>query len=510
MLQYRSRFLQAEQLSPLLLCILDTLRVHRIRCLTSVGIFLGLFVAASAIASLGEREHTHAAVSGKAIEIDLALPGLDEQARLLDQQEQVFVTEERLRSGDSLGNLLSRLGATDPAALQFIRTDALASLLLKSRPGIDISARINHEGRLLWMRYPVVAIPSTTASTSAQQVPASRTRVARATSRRAAPTTKARRAAARSAVVSAPASATDAPMTQKTFVTIERSGQHFRATQQTLALERRVEYRSGVIQTSLYAAADKAGVPDEVVRDLADIFESQIDFYFNLRKGDAFRVAYETYSVQGRYSHTGRVLSAEIINRGRPLQAVWFETSPGRGNYYDLNGLSLKSSFLRTPLQYSRVSSGFSDARLHPIHMRWQAHTGVDYAAPTGTPVRAVSDGVVTFAGWQNGYGNVIYVKHSGIYSTVYAHLSRINPDARKGARISQGQFIGEVGSTGWATGPHLHYEVRLNNVPQNPLTVALPNASPIDRHLKPAFMAQVQQTRHQLALLSIAPVATR
>jgi murein DD-endopeptidase MepM/ murein hydrolase activator NlpD len=142
--------------------------------------------------------------------------------------------------------------------------------------------------------------------------------------------------------------------------------------------------------------------------------------------------------------------------------------------------------------------------------MRWRAHTGVDYAAPTGTPVRSVADGVVTFAGWQNGYGNVIFIKHSGSYSTVYAHLSRISPNARKGARVSQGQFIGDVGATGWATGPHLHYEVRINNVPQNPLTVALPSAAPIDRQLKPAFMAHVEQTRRQLALLSIAPVALR
>jgi murein DD-endopeptidase MepM/ murein hydrolase activator NlpD len=483
--------------------------LHRSRCFAATGVFLALFVAASAIASLGERSHTHAAVSGKEIEIRLALPGVEEQARFLQQQNQVFVAEERLRSSDSLGNLLQRLGATDPTALQFIRSDPLASRLLKSRPGIDISARVDDEGRLLWMRYPITqGADAARRVASAVVPPGARAQVRHAA--KTAPVTGLQQATARVASASDEGSATDRPVTKKSFVIVERAREGFRATEQTFELEQRVEYRSGMIQTSMYAAADKAGVPDEIVRHLADIFESELDFYFSLRKGDAFRVAYETYYLQGRFSHTGRVLSAEIINRGRPLQAIWFETSPGRGSYYNLNGRSLKASFLRTPLQYSRVSSGFSDSRLHPIHMRWQAHTGVDYAAPTGTPVRVVSEGVVTFSGWKNGYGNVIIVKHGGAYSTVYAHLSHISPSARKGARVSQGQFIGEVGSTGWATGPHLHYEVRINDVPQNPLTVALPNAAPIERHLKPAFMAHVQKSRHQLALLSIAPVALR
>lgn len=465
--------------------VLDILVAHRTFCLAAAGVLMALFVMASAIASLGDRSLNHAQVSGKEISLDLVLPDLEQQVRQLEQQDQVFVTEERLRGGDNIGNLMLRLGATDPAALQFIRTHPVASRLLKSRAGTDISAQISEDGRLLWLRFPVTTSTDVTPAPEWTKSP-------------------------RTAALVSGSSSLDRPVTKKTFVVIERVGERFRATEQTLELERRVEYRSGMIQTSLFAAADKAGVPEEVVHRLADIFEGELDFYFSLRKGDAFRLVYETYHSQGRYSHTGRVLSAEIINRGRAYHAVWFETSPGRGSYYNLNGRSLKSSFLRTPLQYSRVSSGFSDSRLHPIHMRWQAHTGVDYAAPTGTPVRAVSDGVVTFAGWQNGYGNVIFIKHSGSYSTVYAHLSRIHPGARKGSRVRQGQFIGEVGATGWATGPHLHYEVRINNVPQNPLTVALPNAAPIDRHVKPAFMAHVEQTRRQLALLSIAPVAMR
>jgi murein DD-endopeptidase MepM/ murein hydrolase activator NlpD len=481
--QHRYLVILAEQWRPCLFQALALLSAHRNRCVVAVGVFLALFVTASAIASLGDRSLNHAHVSGKKVTLDVALPDLEQQIRQLEQQDQVFVTEERLRSSDNIGNLLLRLGATDPTALQFIRTHPLASRLLKSRAGTDISARIDDDGQLLSLRFPLPF-----AADAAQILEPRGARLS----------------------TMLPSSSPDRPITRKSFVVIDRVGDRFRATEQTLELERRVEYRSGTIQTSLFAATDKAGVPDEVVRHLADIFEGELDFHFNLRKGDAFRVVYETYHSQGRYGHTGRVLSAEIINRGRAYHAVWFETSPGRGSYYNLNGRSLKSSFLRTPLQYSRVSSGFSDSRLHPIHMRWRAHTGVDYAAPTGTPVRSVADGVVTFAGWQNGYGNVIFIKHSGSYSTVYAHLSRISPNARKGARVSQGQFIGEVGATGWATGPHLHYEVRINNVPQNPLTVALPSAAPIDRQLKPAFMAHVEQTRRQLALLSIAPVALR
>lgn len=469
---------------------------QRNRAVVALGVLLGLFATAGAIASLGDRTHSHAEVSGKELVVSMTLPDLEQQARWLEQQDQEFVIEDRLRSGDNIGNLMLRLGATDPGALHFIRSHPTASKLLKLRPGTDINARIDDNGQLLWMRFPVAsaneAMPEST-------LPRRSTAALRA----------ATRPSAARPVASALPSWLDRPVTHKPFIVIQRVGDKFRASELSLELERRVEYRSGTLQTSLFAAADKAGIPDEVVRNLADIFEGDLDFYM-LRKGDAFRIVYEAYYAQGRYSHAGRVLSAEFIHRTRPYQAVWFESSPGRGSYYSLSGRSLKSSFLRTPLAYSRVSSGFSDARFHPLHLRWQAHTGVDYAAPTGTPVRTVADGVVTFSGWQNGYGNVIYVQHSGPYSTVYAHLSYISPGARKGARVRQGQLIGEVGATGWATGPHLHYEVRINNVPQDPLTVALPNAAPIDRRMKPTFQAHVEQTRRQLALLSVAPVAMR
>lgn len=451
---------------------------YRHRLMVAAGFALGLFAAAGAIASLGDRTHTRAEVSGNEIMRDLSLTEVQAQARQMEYQTQEFVTETRWRSGDSAGSLMARLGATDPTALQFIRTNPLAAKLLKLRPGADINASVDDDGQLQWLRFPSPESVQTNPQSGVE--------------------------------TTSPSLLGEQPASTRQFVLIERVGTEWLATKQSISLDRRVEYRSGKIDTTLFASADQAGVPDEIVRGMAEIFEGNLDFYLNLRKGDAFRVVYETFYTQGRFSHTGRVLAAEIINRNRPFQALWFETTPGQGSYYTFSGRSLKSDFLRAPLAYSRVSSGFTDARFHPIHLRLQAHTGVDYAAPTGTPVRTVADGVVTFSGWQNGYGNVVFIKHKGAYSTVYAHLSRIAPGLKKGAKVRQGQFIGDVGSTGWATGPHLHYEVRVNNLPQNPLTVALPTAAPIDRRQREAFQAYVDKTRHQLALLGIAPVAMR
>jgi murein DD-endopeptidase MepM/ murein hydrolase activator NlpD len=202
---------------------------------------------------------------------------------------------------------------------------------------------------------------------------------------------------------------------------------------------------------------------------IAEIFSADIDFHRELRKGDTFSVVYEAMTADGEpipWSHgTGRVLAGEFINQGRTHQAIWFEQD-GKGAYFDPSGRSRKRAFLASPLEFSRVSSGFA-MRMHPILQRMQAHKGIDYAAPSGTPVRAVGDGTVQFAGWQNGYGKVVHVLHGRDKMTVYAHLSRV--DVRKGQRVEQGQRIGAVGATGWATGPHLHFEFRLNGVHQDP-----------------------------------------
>lgn len=257
----------------------------------------------------------------------------------------------------------------------------------------------------------------------------------------------------------------------------------------------------GTIHSTLFAATDAAGIPDSTATQIADIFP-EINFH-RLFKGDRFTLVYETLEADGEPLRTGRVLTAQFINRGKTYEAMWFKEPNQRGSYYSLDGSSLRRAYLNTPVEFSRISSTFG-TRLHPIHKTWRRHLGTDYAAPTGTKVRTVGDGVVDFAGWQNGFGNVIYVKHANpSHVTVYAHLSRI--DVKKGQRVEQGDGIGAVGSTGWSTGPHLHFEFRVNGQHQDPSSIVAENAAnPISEKVKEAFHAQAQQMREQLALAAL------
>ncbi|HVK31135.1 MAG TPA: peptidoglycan DD-metalloendopeptidase family protein, partial [Burkholderiaceae bacterium] len=231
---------------------------------------------------------------------------------------------------------------------------------------------------------------------------------------------------------------------------------------------------SGTIQSSLFAASDEARIPDAIAIQVAEIFAVDIDMHRELRRGDTFSVVYEALTADGEpigwNQGTGRVLAAEFVNAGRTHQAVWYRGGDGRGAYFDLAGQSKKRAFLASPMEFSRVTSGFA-MRFHPIAQTWRRHLGVDYAAPTGTPVRTVGHGTVDFAGWQNGYGNVVQIRHNNERTTLYAHLSRI--DVRNGQRVEQGDRVGAVGSTGWSTGPHLHFEFRINGQHQDPLRVA-------------------------------------
>jgi murein DD-endopeptidase MepM/ murein hydrolase activator NlpD len=247
-------------------------------------------------------------------------------------------------------------------------------------------------------------------------------------------------------------------------------------------------------------------LPDSIGVQLAEIFSGDIDFHRALRKGDRFSLVYEALEGDGEPLRVGRVLSAEFVNAGKTYQAMWFkEPGASKGGYYTLDGNSLRRAFLASPMEFSRVTSGFK-MRFHPILQTWRAHLGVDYAAPTGTPVRTVGDGVVDFAGVQNGFGNVVFVKHNNGQVTVYAHLSRIA--VRQGQRVSQGDNIGAVGATGWATGPHLHFEFRQNGRHQDPLTMARQSESvPVTASAKPAFNQLAQSNRLQLvAAASMRP----
>jgi murein DD-endopeptidase MepM/ murein hydrolase activator NlpD len=285
-----------------------------------------------------------------------------------------------------------------------------------------------------------------------------------------------------------------------TLVQLEREGEGFRASEERAALYTQVAMKSGVVQSSLFGASDTAGIPDSVAMQLADIFGGDIDFHRDLRRGDQFTVVYELHHLAGRPVRAGRVLAAEFASRGKVYRAVHY----GNG-YYAPDGNNLRKAFLRAPLEFSRVSSGFG-LRVHPIAKSWRAHQGIDYAAPTGTRVRAVGDAVVEHAGPRGGYGNVVILRHQGQYSTVYAHLSRVA--VKRGARVAQNDTIGFVGQTGWATGPHLHYEFRIAGQARNPFSIAMPAALPVPAAELPVFLSQAAPLIARLELLANSNLA--
>jgi len=245
---------------------------------------------------------------------------------------------------------------------------------------------------------------------------------------------------------------------------------------------------SGIIRSSLFATLESLGEHDQLALDLSEIFAWDIDFNSEIQEGDSFRVAVETLWLDGRFVRYGRILAAEFVRGDRDLHALRFESARGPG-YYASDGTPLRKAFLRSPLRFTRISSGFSRSRLHPILATRRAHLGVDYAAPTGTPVHASGDGVVVSAGWQGGYGKAVRIRHANGYETLYGHLSRIS--VRRGQRVAQGDRVGAVGQTGLATGPHLDYRMTRNGSFVNPLTVQTPPAEPLSPAERPAFEAE-------------------
>ncbi|NBX54778.1 MAG: M23 family peptidase [Betaproteobacteria bacterium] len=374
-----------------------------------------------------------------------ALPSSDIRVDLA--QLQLFRSEVS-RSNDSADSLLSRLGVADASAAQFLRQDPLVKQHLLARSGRNLQASTNAQQHLSEL-------------------------VARWAS-------------------------DDGRQFKRLRITRQANGT-FTSALQEAPLQASTQMASGVIQTSLFAATDEARIPDSVAHQLADIFAGDIDFYRALRKGDRFSVVYESLEADGEPLRTGKVLAAQFLNNGKTYHAVWFqEPSASKGGYFNLAGQSLRRAYLASPLAFSRVTSGFK-LRFHPILQTWRAHLGVDYAAPTGTPVRSVGDGVVEAAGQQGGYGNVVTLSHRNGHKTVYAHLSRI--DVRVGQSVSQGQTLGAVGATGWATGPHLHFEFRVNGKHQDPLTLARQSeAIPVSEAALPQFRQHAAQAQKDMA----------
>lgn len=259
--------------------------------------------------------------------------------------------------------------------------------------------------------------------------------------------------------------------------------------------------RTGEIRTTLFAATDEANLPEPAANQLSDIFGSYIDFHHDLQSGDRFSVIYEVSYSNGEPVRVGRILAAEFINRDKVYRALYYQNGDN-GEYYSPEGYSMRRAFLRSPVEFSRISSGFTAARFHPILHKWRAHKGVDFAAPIGAKVRVTAEGTVSFVGEQTGYGNVIIVKHEGRFSTLYGHLSRFAYRLHTGQHVNQGEVIGYVGKTGWATGPHLHYEFRVDGQPRNPLLVTTPNAPSISNAQRSAFLDATRDLSARLGIL--------
>jgi len=260
-----------------------------------------------------------------------------------------------------------------------------------------------------------------------------------------------------------------------TRLEISRTENGFLAKEISRPVEKRFANATGIIESSLFVDGQKAGLSDAQIMELAQIFGWDIDFALEIREGDQFHVIFEEQYLDGEKLKNGPILAAEFVNRGNIYKAVRYTDEVGDTAYYDAEGHAKRRAFIRTPVKFARISSRFTRKRWHPVLKRWRSHKGVDYAAPTGTPVKATGNGKVVFRGKKGGYGNAVFLRHGGKYTTVYGHLSRFAKGLRNGKAVKQGQVIGYVGSTGLASGPHLHYEFRVNGVHRNPLTIKLP-----------------------------------
>lgn len=426
----------------------DTARKHPKRITAAVATLLltgggGAFAVASLAPDASELP-----VSTVSYAVD-SLAGDTPLTQLVDIPSYTLYRSDQTRTNDTAESILQRMGVADPAAAGFLRGDSQVRQNLLGRGGRSLTVEATEDHRLVRM-------------------------VARW--------------------------APDDSGTFKRLVVERQDGGGFASRIETAPLTVGSRLAGGIIRSSLFAATDAANIPDAVAIQLAEVFSSNIDFHRALRKEDRFSVVYETLEADGEPLRSGRVLSAEFHNNGKTHDAIWFQ-EPGatKGSYYTLEGESMRRAYLASPVEFSRISSGFQ-MRFHPILQKWRAHLGTDFAAPTGTSVRTVGDGVVEFAGVQNGYGNVIYVKHRNQHVTVYAHLSRI--DVRNGQAVEQGQKIGAVGATGWATGPHLHFEFRVNGQHQDPMTIAQQSeaAQPVSAASRAAFKQLASNMRIQLA----------
>lgn len=299
------------------------------------------------------------------------------------------------------------------------------------------------------------------------------------------------------------------PIDRLNTLNVIRSDDGFDVSTITRTPEFRTRNASGLIESSLFLAGSKVGLSDSMTMELAGIFGWDIDFALDIREGDQFTVLYEEMFVDGENIGNGTILAAEFINQGKRYQAIRYTDAGGKTDYYSMDGKSMRKAFLRTPVEFSRISSGFSLGRLHPVLNKIRAHKGVDYAAATGTPIKATGDGRIIFRDKKGGYGNTVIIQHGSKYSTLYGHMSKFRSGQSNGSHVSQGQIIGYVGRSGLATGPHLHYEFRIDGAHRDPLRMKLPGSDPLKEKYRADFNKKAQALLARIDLIHDHQVAS-
>lgn len=390
-------------------------------------------------------------------------PDINEDAELTnsddivsDQQpvleNEVHWQQETIKKGDSLSKIFSRMNLSANLLHRILNSSEEAKRLSRIKPGETLKVKIDGEGNFLGLILE------------------------------------------RNAIKSLNIKVQDDGFQTKT---IERG------------LETRIASATGTITSSLYQGAQRAGLSDQLIMELANIFGWDIDFALEIRAGDQFSLIFEEEYLDGELYGHGSILAAEFINQGTVYRAIRFQDENGNSNYFSPDGRSMRKAFLRAPVDFRRISSTFTKARWHPVLGKKRPHKGVDYAAATGTPIKAAGDGRVIYRGNKGGYGRTVILQHGHQYTTLYGHMSAYNKSVTNGTRVKQGQTIGYVGKSGLATGPHLHYEFRVNGEHRNPLTVKIPAASPLSKKYKADFNILSKPLLAQLDLISRTQVAT-
>lgn len=468
----------ATQLRSSVATLRESVERHPGRVAAAVGSLLLLSSAtAFGLAEYGPQPQLPVATT---LDIPVSM-NLAPQAQALDNQTQVAYTTAHVRASDTVGSLLRRLQITDPQQLRTLAHDADLQALVHS-PGHVVTAQVNNLGELvkLQARLPGNA---TLAASHGRHVKADVNHT-----------------------VSADRQAELKPRAQVSWRLLSLSAQpdgHFSRTITAETAQAQLRMATGVVHSSLFAAADAAGMPDAVTTQLVNLFAGEVNFRRDLRPGDRFSVVYRVYEANGQTLRVGRILSAEITNRGATHSAVWFDPH-GRtdaAGYYTPSGGSLARAFLLSPLPYDRLTSGYG-WRISPIFHKPEFHKGVDWAIPVGTPVRTIADGRVVYAGWGTGYGKYVKVVHPDGFATIYAHLSKF--EVHVGETVKQGEVVALSGNTGWSTGPHLYFQFFVNGTPVNPLNIAhySPKGTAVPSALHAEFLAQTATSAQMLSLV--------